>query len=288
MPTPEGPSPHTSGPESLRARLASGERLAGTFVKSRDPATTEALAAGGLDFVIADLEHSPLSVADVEGIARACAARQLPLIARIPPAGLGMIGALLDVGVTGIQVSDVTSASMARAIAAAGRYPPLGDRSLSLATRAGRFGAASAGEHIKASNARVALIGQIESVAGLQALPEILDARALDALFIGTSDLSVSLGYPGDLDHPVVADAITRTAAAIREAGLPYGLACPTASIAAEWASRGATLLAISSDVGLLSSAAATIARSLLRQLSAPSVIRKRSLLLTSSSGYFR
>ena len=52
--------------------------LAGTFVKSRDPSTTEALAAGGLDFVIADLEHSPLSVADVESIARAGANARRP------------------------------------------------------------------------------------------------------------------------------------------------------------------------------------------------------------------
>lgn len=241
---------------SLRERLARGAALAGTFVKSRDPSTTEALAAGGLDYVIADLEHSPLSVADVESIARACASWELPLLARIPPTGLGLIGALLDADVTGVQVSDVTSADMARAIQAAGRYPPLGERSLSLATRAGSFGSASAVAHIAASNERTVLVGQIESIAGLQALPDILEARALDALFIGTSDLSVSLGYPGNLGHPVVADAIVRTVQAIRDAGLPYGLACPTAEAAAGWAARGACLLAISSDVGLLAAAA--------------------------------
>ena len=62
--TPEHPGALAGRP--LRARLAGGERLIGTFVKSRDPATTEALAAAGYDFVVADMEHSPLAVADVE------------------------------------------------------------------------------------------------------------------------------------------------------------------------------------------------------------------------------
>jgi 4-hydroxy-2-oxoheptanedioate aldolase len=250
----------------LRARLAAGQALAGTFVKSRDPSTTEALAAGGLDFVIADLEHSPLSVSDVEGIARACAAWKLPVLARIPPTGIALIGALLDVGVTGIQVSDVTSAVMAEQVNAAGRYPPLGGRSLSTATRAARFGVAPAAEHMGVSNDRTVLVGQIESIAGVEALPSIIEAGAFDALFIGTTDLSVSLGHPGHLGHPVVADALLEVAATIVESGTPLGISCGNATAAVEWAERGATMLAISSDLTMLTSAAAAAARELTSQ----------------------
>ena len=241
------------GTLGLRARLASGEALAGTFVKSRDPSTTEALAAGGLDFVIADLEHSPLSVADVEAIARAGATWNLPVLARVPSAGIGQIGALLDVGVAGIQVSDVTSAEMAQQIGAAGRYPPLGERSLSTATRAARFGRVPAASHMAVSNDQTVLVGQIESVAGVAALPSIIDAGAFDALFIGATDLSVSLGHPGKLGHPAVADAMSDVAEAIVEAGMPLGVFCGTAAVAAQWAGRGATLLAVSSDLTMLS-----------------------------------
>jgi 4-hydroxy-2-oxoheptanedioate aldolase len=254
----------------LRARLASGEALAGTFVKSRDPSTTEALAAGGLDFVIADLEHSPLSVADVESITRAGAAWGLPVLARIPPTGLGLIGALLDAGVAGVQVSDVTSAEMAHQVGAAGRYPPLGERSLSIATRAARFGSVPAASHMAMSNDQTVLIGQIESIAGVAALPSIIDTGALDALFIGATDLSVSLGHPAQLGHPAVADALSDVAEAIIEAGMPLGIFCGTAAAAAEWAGRGATLLAISSDLTMLSGMATTILRDLVRGRGAP------------------
>jgi 2-keto-3-deoxy-L-rhamnonate aldolase RhmA len=230
-------------------------------VKSRDPSTTEALAAGGLDFVIADLEHSSLSVHDVEAIARAGAAWNLPVLARVPPAGLGLVGALLDAGAAGIQVSDVTSTELARQAEAAAHYPPRGQRSLSLATRAGSFGMTSAAEHVATSDRETVLIGQIESASGLAALSDIIEARAFSALFIGPSDLSLSLGHPGDLGHPAVADALAKTAATILDSGTPLGIACPTTAVAAGWAARGATLLAISSDVGLLASAAAAIRR---------------------------
>lgn len=88
----------------LRARLRDGERLLGTFVKSRDPLISETLATAGYDFVVADLEHSSLSAGEVEGIVRACDARDVPVIARIPATWLALCGALLDSGVTGIQV----------------------------------------------------------------------------------------------------------------------------------------------------------------------------------------
>src|SRR5215469_3586781 len=87
----------------LRTRVRDGELLLGTFVKSRDPATSEALAVCGYDFIAADLEHSALSVADVEAIVRACDGYDVPVIARLPATGLSLCGPLLDAGVTGIQ-----------------------------------------------------------------------------------------------------------------------------------------------------------------------------------------
>jgi 4-hydroxy-2-oxoheptanedioate aldolase len=202
-------------------------------------------------------------VQDVEAITRAGAAWNLPVLARLPPAQLGLIGALLDAGVAGIQVSDVTSAELARQAEAAAHYPPRGQRSLSLATRAGSFGVTSAAGHIATSNWETVLIGQVESADGLAALPDIIEVGAFNALFIGPADLSLSLGHPGDLGHPTVADALAKTAATIAGSGTPFGIACPTAAAAAEWAARGATLLAISSDVGWLASAATTATRAL-------------------------
>jgi 2-keto-3-deoxy-L-rhamnonate aldolase RhmA len=259
--TPEHPAAPAGRP--LRARLAGGERLIGTFVKSRDPATTEALAVAGYDFVVADMEHSPLAVADVEGIARACSPRDVAVLARVPPSRLGLCGALLDAGATGIQVSDVSSAALAAEVAAAAWYPPRGERSLSLSTRAARFGTLPAAEHIARSDEHTVLVGQIESAAGGGSLASIIASGVFDALFLGATDLSVALGHPGDVRHPVVAAALADAAAVITGSGTPLGIFCGSADEAADWAQRGASMLAVSSDLSMLTSAAAATARKL-------------------------
>lgn len=86
---------------------------------------------------------------------------------------------------TGLQVSDVTTAEGALAVRAAAHYPPVGQRSLALSTRAARFGAVPASRHIPSSLAQTVLVGQIESREGLAALPSILEAGVFDALFFG-------------------------------------------------------------------------------------------------------
>jgi 2-keto-3-deoxy-L-rhamnonate aldolase RhmA len=251
----------------LRARVRDGERLIGTFVKSRDPAVAEVIALGGYDFVVADLEHSPLTVLDVEGIVRACDCYDVPVIARLPATGLGQCGQLLDAGVTGIQVSDVTSAAAARAARAAAHYPPLGERGLSLATRAARFGSVPATRHIPSSLAQTVLIGQIESAEGLAALEEIIDSEVFDALFLGPTDLSVALRHAGQADHPDVAAALDAAASTITGRGTPLGIFCADVTQAQRWADRGLTLLVISTDLSMLAAAArATVGQLRTRQ----------------------
>lgn len=240
----------------LRARLRDGELLLGTFLKSRDPLIAETLATAGYDFVVADLEHSSLSADSVEGIVRACDAHDVPVIVRIPLSGLPLCGALLDSGVTGIQVSDVSSARVALAVRAAAHYPPVGERSLSTSTRAALFGAVPAAEHVGSSLAGTVLIGQIESRQGLAALPEILESGVFDGLFFGPADLSVALGHHGDPGHPDVAGALESATDLITGHGTALGIFCGSADEARRWAARGLTLLAISTDLGMLRGAA--------------------------------
>lgn len=240
----------------LRGRIRDGERLIGTFTKSRDPAVAETLAAAGYDFVVADMEHSPLSEGDVEAIVRACDCHDVPVIARIPAGGLSLCGPLLDAGVTGIQVSDVTSAATAKAVRAAAHYPPTGARSLSTATRAARFGAVPAASHVAAALAETVLIGQIESPQGLDAVGQIIKSDVFDALFIGPSDLSATLEHPGEMEHPTVASAVTDIAGTVLGDGVPLGIFCPGTEAAQRWARRGMTLLVISTDLSMLGTAA--------------------------------
>ncbi len=231
-------------------------------MKSRDPATTESLATGGYDFIVADLEHSSLSAGDVEGIVRACDAHDVPVIARIPASRLDLCGQLLDLGVTGLQVSDVASAATALSVRAAAHYPPVGERSLSLSTRAASFGAVPASAHIPASLAQTVLVGQIESREGLAAMPAIVESGVFDALFFGPADLSVALREPGrGVAHPDVGSLLGEAISATAGTGgaIPLGIFCASADEARQWAARGLTFLAIGTDLGTLHGAARAV-----------------------------
>jgi 4-hydroxy-2-oxoheptanedioate aldolase len=101
------------------------------------------------------------------------------------------------------------------------------------------------------------LIGQIESPAGLAALPEIIKSGVFDALFFGPTDLSASLGHPGQAGHPDVAAALSEAAGVITGSGTPLGIFCATADEARQWGERGLTLLVIGTDLTMLRAAAA-------------------------------
>src|SRR5262249_906569 len=135
--------------------------------------------------------------------------------------------------------------------------------SLSLSTRAARFGTLPAAQHIARSDEHTVLVGQIESAAGVGSLAAIIASGGFDALFLGATDLSVALGHPGDVRHPVIAAALADAARVISGGGTPLGIFCGSAEEAAGWSQQGASMLAISSDLSMLASAAAATVRQL-------------------------
>jgi 2-keto-3-deoxy-L-rhamnonate aldolase RhmA len=235
--------------------------MLGTFVKSRDPTVTEILACAGFDFIIADLEHSSLGMHDVENIVRAAALHAVPVLVRVPPDGLHQAGRALDAGVVGIQVSDLVDGETARRAGIACSYPPDGRRSMSLSNRAAQFGLVEAAEHAESFRHALALIGQVESIAGIKELPALLKQKLpIDLWFLGALDLSVSLGHSGSTRHPRVLEALHDAAAAILAARGRFGVFAQNVEEAHFWAQRGATMIAVNSDYALLSAQARGIA----------------------------
>jgi len=220
----------------------------------------ELLAAAGLDLLFADFEHSSLEVRDVEGIVRAADVSGVPVLVRLPASRLEAAGRLLETGAAGLQVSDVRDVATVAAARGAALYPPLGARGLAPGHRAAAYGAMTAAEHVAAVGAETVLVGQIESAAGVAALPELLAmVDGPDAWFLGPTDLSCDLGHPGDLEHPEVRAALEGAADQVLGAGRRLGIFVRSEEEAARWRSRGATLLALGTDLGLLAGRARSI-----------------------------
>ena len=212
------------------------------------------LAGAGLGLLVADLEHSTLTAADVVAIVRAADAHDVPVVVRIGTGELAAAGRLLETGVGGIQVTGVERADVLAEIARSVRFAPRGARSVALSHRAGDYGGRSLADYLAEEPVTIA---QIESRAAVAALPELLASDAQpDVWFIGPLDLSTDLGHPGELDHPEVRAAIDEIVASVCASRGRIGAFARDVEDARAWLERGAQLILLGSDVTILGAAA--------------------------------
>jgi 4-hydroxy-2-oxoheptanedioate aldolase len=231
----------------LAKRLRAGEVLAGLIVKMPGAATIEMAGHSGFDLVVIDTEHGAGDVLDLEHHLRAADSAGIPALVRVGSHAPIEILRVLDAGATGIVVPRVTDPATVRAVVAAAHYPPLGRRGLATSTRAGRHGLTSVGQHVRDAADRTVVIVQLEDAEAVPRVEAIVATPHLDAVFVGPTDLSSSLGHPGELDHPDVAAAIDRVAeAVVRDEGTALCVLVSDEGDARRWQERGAGLLLFS------------------------------------------
>jgi 4-hydroxy-2-oxoheptanedioate aldolase len=194
-------------------------RRRGLFVKLAATEVLDIAARSGVDFVVVDLEHSQLSEADGLRLTRHAAAIGLAALVRLPELDRGAVNRLLEAGARGIQLSTVRSVAQVRALHAATRYAPEGDRSVSLAHPVAAYGGVPLADYLEAQRlSPPELVVQIETATTEDPLPELLAAGA-DVAFVGTTDLSVDLG----LDSARVRERVDAIAHAAEAAGVELG-----------------------------------------------------------------
>lgn len=235
---------------TLKSRLAAGERLYGCWLTLASPLVAEALAGGGFDFLVVDGEHSPADAMDTVAMLQAIAAGGSQPIVRVTENIAWLAKRAMDAGCATLLFPMVASAEDARRAVASMRYPQAGNggqRGVAGIVRVARYGL-DAG-YVRAANAAACTIVQIESAAGVAAAAQIAAVDGVDALFVGPSDLAASLGHLGDSRHPDVQQAIDRVAAAARAHGKAAGIFAASAEEARDYAARGLTLIALAADV---------------------------------------
>ena len=240
---------------TFRAALAASERpLAGMWVCSGDATVTEVAAGSGLDWLLLDMEHSAASLETVLTLLQVSAAYPVTPVVRVPGNDPVVIKRVLDLGAQNLIVPMVSSADEAIAAVAATRYPPRGVRGVGSAlARSARWNRvddylAEAGEH-------VSLTVQIETTTGVDNAAEIAAVEGVDAVFVGPSDLSASMGLLGQQSHPDVVAAVHAVFAACRDAGTPVGVNAFDPAVADAYLDAGADFVAVGADVALLARA---------------------------------
>ncbi|MEO8372829.1 MAG: aldolase/citrate lyase family protein [Candidatus Solibacter sp.] len=240
-------APSIMGVNQTKAKLKAGETVIGCYTRHADPGLAEVLGHYGWDYLLFDGEHTPLSSRECENLARVCELRDVTPIVRIPANQPGLAGQFLDTGMQGVQFPMINSEAAARAAVQAVKYPPDGERGLA-AARAANYGQ-QAGfhfrDHVAAANRETLVILQIETAASIAQLPGILRAPDADVIFIGPADLSLSLGCPGELNHPKVEAAFEAIVQAVTPTDKALGIMVPNAAAALHWKKRGARYIMI-------------------------------------------
>lgn len=206
--------------QQILDRADAGETLRGTVLSSADPVLAEMVAAS-FDFIWIDLEHSALTIRDLQTLTIAVQASGCAAFARLPSAESELLTAALDAGVDGLVAPRMSCAAQAQALVASLTYPPSGRRGFA-PRRGNEFGSSQTPD---ARSRRLISIAQIETRESLTNLDEIAAVQDLDWLLVGLADLSFELGAPLNPQAPQMQAAIEQVHEAAQRSGVRVGLA---------------------------------------------------------------
>jgi 4-hydroxy-2-oxoheptanedioate aldolase len=213
---------------TLRQKLYAGQAAFGVMCTFPSPPVVEMLGYLGFDWILLDNEHGSITVDSAEScIAVAELSGMAPIVR---PVGIKpeLITPFLDRGAWGVQVPHVNTADEARAVVDAAKYGPEGHRGLFSGGRPARYGfAGNTADYAKEANRQTLVCIMIEEVEAIENLPEMVKVPGIDVYFIGSGDLSQSMGYTGQQAHPEVQNMMERGVKTITEAGRIAGCSCP-------------------------------------------------------------
>jgi 2-dehydro-3-deoxyglucarate aldolase/4-hydroxy-2-oxoheptanedioate aldolase len=205
----------------MKAEKPFSKPLIGTIISMASPQVAEIISITGFDWVMIDMEHSSLSLENVENALQVTGEKLLRIV-RVPGNDEIWIKRVLDTGCDGILVPMVNTAEEARRVVQSSKYPLEGKRSVGLA-RAHKFGPGFT-DYLEGANKNLVIMIQIENIEGVRNIDAILEVKGIDSIFIGPYDLSASMGLTGQLSHPDVVSTIKIIKDKCRKAGLPYGI----------------------------------------------------------------
>ena len=235
---------------SLKSKLQQGKMIGGAWMMTVNPAFAELASAIGLDFVVVDMEHGAIALADLPGILRGFS-RETSAIVRVPSADPSLIARVLDRGAHGVMVPRVESVKTALEVSRAAKFPPLGDRGLALpALRASGYGTNP--EYRPNSNATTLVIIQLESANAMNLALDIGGLPEVDLVFVGPTDLSANLALEGPDHFAALNQIIDGVLEKCKASKIPVGIIPFAGRTATDLKELGFQMIVAGSDVAFL------------------------------------
>lgn len=235
---------------TLRERLFDGETVVGTFQIAQSPMISELLGDAGMDFVLVDQEHGPLTAETSVSLAMGAECGDADTVIRVRSNSEAEIQRALDIGASGVEIPQIETAEDARAAANAARFDPIGERGLSQYVRAGNY--VGGRDYTDVQNKETLVIVHIEGQKGVENLDAILAVEGIDCVFLGPYDLSQSLGIPGQVRHEDVEELMADVCERAQAHDTIVGTFADDPEMAHQWIDVGTQYIALSVDVAIL------------------------------------
>ncbi len=246
-------------PNRLRELWKAGKPSSNCWLSLGHAFTTELIAHQGWHSATVDMQHGLADFGAMCAMLTAISTSQTVPLVRVPWNEPGTVMRALDAGADGVICPNIETKEECERFVGACRYAPLGYRSVG-PRRAALYGGP---DYMKLANETVLAIVQVETSKGLSNVDAIASVKGLDMLYVGPSDLGLSLGREPRVDQtdPVVVEAIDRILSTAKRAGLSAGIYCRNADYAKAMMEKGFDLVTVTSDEAMISAGAAVARR---------------------------
>lgn len=214
-----------------------GRKPIGTWTDGHSNTVIEVFGYTGFDFVIIDNEHGCGNNPSFIDFIRSAEAADIVPIFRVPsPHNEDSIKKVLDSGGAGVLVPNVKMKEDVEAAVMYSKFAPLGNRGACPYVRANQYILKhGTSDYYGKENDDVTLMVLIENVDAIENFDEIINVPGLDAIVFGRVDLSVSMGIPGQIDHPTMTESISKMITKANDKGMYAGMVGFGDAEAIEW-----------------------------------------------------
>ncbi len=251
---------------SVKRSLKEGKLQLGCgFGNFRSSEIPRLLAAAGMQWAFVDTEHGNFDLETVSDICRVGNLVGLCPIVRVADFQYSLVARALDCGAGGIIFPRTEDPMQLEKAISWTIYPPVGVRGFGLAPSNIEYEALTFTQMMDHYNANLMRVVQIESVRAVEAIDEILSVHGFDTVMIGPADLSISLGVPGNSEHPKMIETIEIIRDACLRHGIVPGIHTKGPAMARFWIERGMLFVGCSNDLAMLLDRATENVRAILK-----------------------
>ena len=240
-------------------KFRAGEKSLGTFTHLLSAPAIEAMVYTGLDYVIIDMEHSPIAAEHAAELVGVADGAGIAPFVRVDAIERSPVLKMLDVGAAGLIVPGVETVGEVKKLVEFAKFAPLGNRGY-CPSRDGGWGMAECyadgmGAYMQRANRETLLLPQCETMGCLENIDEILGMDGVDGIFIGPFDLSIALGIPGDFANERHIIAVAHVLDVCHRYGKLAVMFCGTPEAANGYFRQGFDSVTMSLDIALLADA---------------------------------